>query len=172
MGIRNPKGGDEAQARNFLRQLYNNVPELGTGARDSATTFAEEKEGDVHLTWENEALRETAESNGEVQIVYPPVSIRAEPSVAWVDKIVAQRRTLEYAKAYLEYLFSNRAQETIAKYGYRPIDAEVLKKHADRLPNIELFPITLIAQDWEQAQTKFFAENGIFDLIYTPKTRR
>jgi sulfate/thiosulfate-binding protein len=166
------RGGDEDQARNFLRQLYNNVPELGTGARDSATTFAEEKEGDVHLTWENEALRETAESKGELQIVYPPVSIRAEPSVAWVDKIVAQRRTLEYAKAYLEYLFSNGAQETIAKYGYRPINAEVLKKHADRLPNIELFPITLIAQDWEQAQTKFFAENGIFDLIYTPKTKR
>jgi len=39
----------------------------------------------VHLTWENEALREVADSKGELEIVYPPVSIKAEPAVASVD---------------------------------------------------------------------------------------
>ncbi len=39
----------------------------------------------MHLTWENEALREVADSKGELEIVYPPVSIKAEPAVAWVD---------------------------------------------------------------------------------------
>jgi sulfate/thiosulfate-binding protein len=166
------RGGSEDQAREFLRRLYLNVPVLGTGARDSTTTFAEEKEGDVHLTWENEALRETKESNGDLQIIYPPVSLRAEPAVAWVDRIVFRRRTLDYARAYLEFLFTDAAQEIFAKHGYRPINSAVLKKNADQLPDIELFPITLIARNWEDADAKYFGENGIFDLIYTPKTNQ
>jgi sulfate transport system substrate-binding protein len=48
----------------------------------------------------------------------------------------------------------------------------VLKKNANRLPDIELFPITLIARNWEDADEKYFGENGIFDLIYTPKANQ
>jgi sulfate transport system substrate-binding protein len=144
------------------------VPVLGTGARDSTITFTQEKIGDVHLTWENEARFETQDSQGEFEIVYPPVTIRAEPSVAWVDKNVERRKTERYAKAYLEFLFSRTAQETMARYGYRPIDPDVLREYAGRLPFVQLFSVTLIAKDWEDAQQKFFADNGVFDLIYSP----
>jgi len=165
------RGGNEQQARDYLTRLFEHVPILGTGARDSSTTFTEDKEGDVHLTWENEALRETEDSKGELEIVYPPVSIRAEPSVAWIDANVVRRKTEAYAKAYLEYLYTDQAQETMAKYGYRPINPEILKRHADRLPQIDLFPITAIAKDWDEAQAKFFDENGIFDTIYKQKAK-
>ncbi|HXM40264.1 MAG TPA: sulfate ABC transporter substrate-binding protein [Bryobacteraceae bacterium] len=163
------RGGSEPQARDYLRRLYANVPVLDTGARGAATTFADEKVGDVHLTWENEALREVEDSKGELEIVYPPVSILAEPSVAWVDGNVSRRKTAASAQAYLQFLYTAPAQETMAGYGYRPIDPEILKKHADRLPKIDLFPVTILAKDWDDAQQKFFAENGIFDAIYKPK---
>jgi sulfate transport system substrate-binding protein len=152
-------------------QLYQHVPVLGQGARNSSTTFALEGTGDVHLTWENEALREVEESKGDLEIVYPPVSIRAEPSVTWVDANMAKHKTESLAKTYLSYLFTDPAQEIFAKHGYRPMNESILKKHRDRLPDISLFPVTLIAKDWDDAQVKFFGENGIFSLIHPAKSR-
>jgi sulfate transport system substrate-binding protein len=163
------RGGSETQARDYVRELYQHVAILGASATDSSTTFAYDKQGDVHLTWENEALQEVAETKGELELVYPPVSIRAEPSVAWVDANVTRHGTEAYAKAYLQYLFTDAAQETLAEQGYRPFNPAILNRHADRLPPLELFPITLLARDWDDAQTKFFADNAIFDLIYKPK---
>lgn len=157
------RGGTEAQAAEYLKELYQHVPVLDTGARDATNRFTQEKLGDVHLTWENEAILEAAEYKGELEIVYPPVSIRAEPSVAWVDSNVAKRKTETFAKAYLEFLYTDQGQEAIARHGYRPINAEILKKHASDLPPLDLFPVTILAKDWEDAQQKFFGDNGIFD---------
>ena len=125
----------------------------------------------MHIAWENEALREVAESKGELQIVYPPVSILAEPSVAWVDANVARHRTAELAKRYLDFLFSDEAQETIARDGYRPFDRAVLARHADTLPALKLFEVTAVARDWDEAQSRFFADNGVIDTVYRPKPR-
>jgi ABC-type sulfate transport system substrate-binding protein len=160
------RGGSEREARDYLKRLYEHVQILGAGARDSTTTFTQEKEGDVHLTWENEALREIEEFKGELQIVYPPLSVRAEPSVAWVDKNVSRRKTQAYAIAYLNFLYTDQAQETLARFGYRPINDTILRRHRDRFPDIDLFPVTAIVRDWDETQVKFFAENGIFDAIY------
>ena len=166
------RGESEDQARAYLKEFYLHVPVFDSGARGAATTFAVEKIGDVHLTWENEALREVAESKGELTLVYPPVSILAEPFVAWVDANVVPHHTEEAAKAYLAYLFGDEAQETMAKLGYRPTNPNILKKYADRLPPLDLFPITFIARDWEDAQQKFFADNGVLDSIYHPAPQR
>lgn len=164
------RGGSEADALAYLKALYGHVAIFDVGARGSATSFAVNKVGDVHLTWENEALREVAADPDELEIVYPPVSIRAEPAVAWVDANIKDEGTAAAAKAYLEYLFTDAAQETIAKFGYRPFKSEILAKHADRLPNIQLFPITAIARDWDDAREKFFADNGVVDRIAPAKT--
>ncbi|MGB9195914.1 MAG: sulfate ABC transporter substrate-binding protein, partial [Terriglobales bacterium] len=166
------RGGSEAQAQQYLKELYQHVPVLNTGARDATNTFTQEKVGDVQLTWENEALLEAEEYRGELEIIYPLVSIRAEPSVAWVDANVTRHKTEAYAKAYLQFLYSGPGQETIAQHGYRPIDPEVLKKYPDRLPQIELFPVTVVAKDWDDAQQKFFADNGIFDVIHPVKANQ
>jgi sulfate/thiosulfate transport system substrate-binding protein len=159
------RGGSDAQAADFVRALLGRVVAADAGARGGAISFAVEKIGDVHLTWENEALREVAENKDGLQIVYPPVSILAEPSVAWVDANLGDKRIASYAKAYLEYLYTDSAQETVAQFGYRPLKPEILAKHADRLPAITLFPITAIAKDWYDAQEKFFGTNGIYDVV-------
>lgn len=163
------RGGTEEQAREYLKRLYAHVAVLDPGARTATATFADEKLGDVHLTWENEALLETEASGGDLQIAYPPVSIRAEPAVAWVDANVADTRREELAKAYLHFLLTNEAQETVARHGYRPVNTEILRRHADRLPPIDLFPATLLGKNWDEIYRKSFDENAIFDQIYRPK---
>ncbi len=118
----------------YVRALLSHVMVADTGARGAAISYSVEKIGDVHLTWENEALREVAENKDEFEIVYPPVSILAEPAVAWVDANLKDKKIASYAKSYLEYLYTDAAQETVAQYGYRPLKPEILAKHADRLP--------------------------------------
>jgi sulfate/thiosulfate transport system substrate-binding protein len=165
------RGGSEEDAKAYLKEFYQHAPFLENGARATATAFAIEKLGDVHLAWENEALRETAEANGELEIVYPPLSILAEPAVAWVDSNIAKHNTQSAAHAYLEFLFSDPAQEIIAESGYRPFNPRILAKHGTRFRTVNLFPITHVAKDWEDAQQKFFAENGIIEAVYRPKPR-
>jgi sulfate/thiosulfate-binding protein len=159
------RGGSEAQAVAYLRALYRQVPTFDEGARGAAVRFAVQESGDVHLSWENEALREVEQSNGKLEIVYPPVSILAEPCVAWVDSAVLKNGNLSGAKAYLSFLFGDEAQKTIARLGYRPYKAGIADQVGVKFPQIALVPITTIAHDWDDANTKFFAENGIIDAV-------
>ncbi len=165
------RGASESEAREFLHAFYAHAPFLLPAARAAADAFSLEKQGDVHVAWENEALREVDASRGALEIVYPPVSILAEPSVAWVDANVDKHHSERLARAYLEFLFSEEAQEVMARNGYRPVDEAVARRHAKRLPPIELFSIERIAQDWPDAQRKFFGESGIIDAVYTLKPR-
>ncbi|MDR3516676.1 MAG: sulfate ABC transporter substrate-binding protein [Azospirillaceae bacterium] len=159
------RGGTEDDARAYLRSLYHHVPVLDEGARGSAITFAIQEVGDVHLTWENEALREAAEAKGRLQIVYPPVSILAEPYVAWVDSAVANDGKLAEARAYLTFLFGDAAQEIIARLGYRPWKAAIAAAAGVTFPDLQLVPVTAIAKDWDDANEKFFGENGVINTI-------
>jgi sulfate/thiosulfate transport system substrate-binding protein len=88
--------------------------------------------------------------------------------VAWVDANVTDAKTATFAKAYLNYLFTDAAQELEAQYGYRPFKAEILAKYADRLPPLALFPVSAIAKDWAAAREEFFGTNGILDAISVP----
>jgi sulfate transport system substrate-binding protein len=166
------RGGSEGRAREFVAALYRHVPVLDSGARGSTTTFAQKQIGDVHLTWENEALLEVREAGGALEVVYPPVSIRAEPYVAVVDANVDRKGTRAAAEAYIKFLYTDEAQEIIARHYYRPINPRVLKKHADTFPRLALFPVTLVAPGWGEAQEKFFAEGGEFDSLYSANAKR
>jgi len=165
------RGGSESDAKAYLQSFYEHAPFLETAARGAGTAFAIEKLGDVHIAWENEALRETAEQKGKLEIVYPPLSILAEPTVAWVDTNVIKHHTQAAARVYLEFLFSDAAQEIIAESGYRPFDASVLARHGGRFPRMTLFSIKNIAKDWQDAQQRFFAQDGIIDTVSKPKPR-
>ena len=159
-------GGTEDDARAFVTKLYKQVPVLDTGARGATTTFAQKGIGDVHLTWENEARLEIAEAEGELELVYPSMSILAEPHVALVDQNVDRRGTRSVAQKYLEFLYTPEGQAIIAKHFYRPSDASVLEQHRAAFPDLRLFRITEISKGWEDAQTRFFADGGEFDRIY------
>ncbi|HEY2775220.1 MAG TPA: sulfate ABC transporter substrate-binding protein [Candidatus Binatia bacterium] len=163
------RGGTRQDAIDYVTSLYSRVPVLDSGARGASTTFAQKGIGDVHLTWENEAHLEADEAGGDLEIVYPPISIRAEPHVAVVDINVARKGTRDAAQAYLEYTYSDEAQEIIARHYYRPTNPAVLKAHASSFPDIRLFDITEIAKDFPDAHRQLIAEGGVFDSIYKPK---
>jgi len=162
------RGGSEAAALDYVTKLYKQVPVLDSGARGSTTTFAQKKIGDVHLTWENEAYLEVEEAAGELEIVYPPISILAEPPVAVVSANAKRHGTEAAAQAYLGYLWTEAGQETIAKHHYRPVDAKVLARHASDLHELRLFPVTALAKSWDDAFDRFFGEGKVFDAIYRP----
>ena len=168
-GAVHKRGGSDEEAEAYLRKLYQNVLVLDTGARGATVTFAQRALGDVHLTWENEAHLEVLESNGTLEVVYPPASIKAEPHVACVDANIDRKGTREAAEAYLRFLYTEPAQAIIAKHYYRPINADVLKQHRGQFPEIELFPVTSFVRDWDEAQQRFFADKGVFDRIYTQR---
>jgi sulfate/thiosulfate-binding protein len=163
------RGGSRDDAIKFVTQLYKQVPVLDSGARAATTTFVQKKIGDVHLAWENEAHLEVQEAKGELDLVYPPISIRAEPHVAIVDGNVDRKHTREVAEAYLNYVYTDAGQEIAAKHFYRPSNEAILKKHAESFPEIKLFPVTDIAKDFPDAHKQYIAEGGVFDTIYKPK---
>ena len=163
-------GGNDAKARDFVTRLFANVPVLDSGARGSTVTFAERGIGDVLLAWENEAHLSIKEfGEGKFDIVYPPSSILAEPPVALVDKVVDKRGTRAVAQAFLEHLYSVEGQEIAARHFYRPIDATVAARHQKQFPKIELFTIDELFGGWAKAQKTHFADDGVFDQIYTRK---
>ncbi|MBI2827029.1 MAG: sulfate ABC transporter substrate-binding protein [Planctomycetia bacterium] len=165
------RGGSTEDAEKFVKELYRRVPVLDSGARGATTTFAQKGIGDVHLTWENEAQLEVRESKGELELVYPPISIRAEPKVAVVNANLKRRGTQDVAKAYLSFVYTAEIQEIVARHFYRPIDAEVLARHADTFPAIELFGIERVAASWDDANRRFFSSDGVFDRIYEPSDK-
>jgi sulfate/thiosulfate-binding protein len=163
-GYAKQKLGDDAQAQEFVRQLYKNVPVLDTGARGSTTTFVERGIGDVLLSWENEAYLAIEQAGKDkLEIVVPPRSILAEPPVAVVDKVCAKHDTTKVAQAYLEFLSTDEAQTIIAKHHYRPRSAKAAS--AAPLPKLELFTIEDLG-GWSAAQATHFADGGTFDTIY------
>jgi len=157
------RGMSETETDAYLKELFRRVPVLDTSARNATATFASKKRGDVHLTWENEAILEVAEAVGELEIVYPSCSIRAEPHIAVVDRIVERRGTQEIVASYVKFLYTDEAQHLIAKHHHRPSNPAILARYADRFPNIALFPATDVAPTWDAILAKFFAENAAFD---------
>ena len=159
----------EQTAEAYLAKLYANVPVLDTGARGSTTTFVQRGIGDVFLSWENEAHLAINELGaGKFEIVFPSLSILAEPPVAVVDRVTLRKKTTDVARAYLEYLYSPEAQEIIAKHYYRPRNEAVLKKHAANFPDVKMLTIADFG-GWPAAQKKHFDDGGVFDQIYLKK---
>ena len=163
-------GGTEAKAQEFVTRLFKNVPVLDSGARGSTVTFAERGIGDVLLAWENEAHLALKEFGAnKFDIVYPPLSILAEPPVSVVDKVVDKKGTRDVAQAYLEYLYSPQGQEIAARNYYRPIDPAIVAKYEKNFPKINLFTIDAVFGGWTKAQKTHFADGGVFDKIYLVK---
>ncbi len=163
------KLGSDAKAKDFVQALYKNVPVLDSGARGSSITFAQRNQGDVFISWENEAHLLEKEFGGKVDIVYPSLSILAEPPVTVVDKNVDKKGTRAVATAYLEYLYSEEGQDIAGKNFYRPISEKFQTKYVKQLPKITLFTIDEAFGGWTKAAKEHFVDGGYFDQIYTNK---
>ncbi len=163
-------GGTPDTAKAYVAALYKNVPILDSGARGSTVTFTQRHVGDVLLAWENEAyLIADQLGKGQYDVVYPSVSVQAEPPVAVVDKNADAHGTRAVAEAYLNYLYSPEGQEIAAQHFYRPHDPAILAKHAGQFPAIKTLTAQEILGGVAAAQKSQFADGGVFDQIYVKK---
>ncbi|MGN0692590.1 MAG: sulfate ABC transporter substrate-binding protein, partial [Oscillospiraceae bacterium] len=126
----NAYNGDEAQVKDFIKKLYQNVLVLDSGARGATTTFVENGQGDVLIAWENEAFLSIQDYPDDYEIITPSISILAQPSVAVVDEVVDKRGTREAATEYLSYLYSDEAQRIAGDNYYRPSNPDILQEYA------------------------------------------
>jgi sulfate transport system substrate-binding protein len=163
------KYGGEAKAKEFVKKLYENVPVLDTGARGSSVTFAQRNQGDVFISWENEAHLLEKEFGNKVDIVYPSISILAEPPVTVVDKNVERKGTRKVAEAYLNYLYTDEGQDIAGKNFYRPISAKAQAKYVKQLPKLNLFTLESAFGSWDKVAKEHFADGAQFDQIYLKK---
>jgi sulfate/thiosulfate transport system substrate-binding protein len=162
------KYGDD-KAKEFVTKLYKNVPVLDSGARGATTTFVQRGLGDVLIAWENDALLSLKEFGADkFEIIYPSLSIQAEPPVSIVDKVVDRKGTRAEATAYLEYLYSADGQEIAARNFYRPQSPEIAEKYRKQFPQIEQFTVGDLFGGWTKAQKTYFDDDGVFDQIYQP----
>ncbi len=161
------KNANEASATEFVKKLFKNVPVLDSGARGATVTFAERGIGDVLLTWENEAHLALKEfGSDKFEIITPSISVLAEPPVAVVDSVVDKRGTRKVAEAYLQFLYTDEAQDVIGKNFYRPSSEKFALKYAKQFPKLKLVTVDESFGGWAKAQKTHFADGGVFDQIY------
>jgi len=164
------KGGSEADAAAFVAKLYKNVPVLAKGGRDATTIFLQRNIGDVLVTFESEVISVDNEFGaGKVDAVHPSISIVAENPVAVVERTVAKKGTGDVAKAYLNYLYSDEAQEIAAKHALRPTNPVILKKYSKTFKPLQLFTVNEVFGSFAEAQKVHFNDGGNFDKLYTVK---
>ena len=164
------KGGTEADAAAFVAKLYKNVPVLAKGGRDATTIFLQRNIGDVLVTFESEVISVDNEFGaGKVDAVHPSISIVAENPVAVVERTVNKKGTGDLAKAYLNYLYSDEAQEIAAKHALRPSNPAILKKYSKTFKPLKLFTVNEVFGSFAEAQKVHFNDGGNFDKLYTVK---
>jgi sulfate/thiosulfate transport system substrate-binding protein len=166
-GYAQKASGSVQGARDYMTKLFRNVPVLDSGARGATTTFVQRGQGDVLLAWENEAYLATNQlGKGKFEIVYPSVSILAEPPVALVDKVVDRKGTRAVAEAYLRFLYTPEAQKIIGKNYYRPRNPAVAAQFKNQFPSLPLFNIDKNFGGWKRVQAAHFNDGGVFDQVF------
>ena len=165
-GYAKKKGMSDADAGAFVGRVLANVPTLATGGRGATTTFLQRGVGDVLVTFESEVVQIDREFGaGKVDPVYPSISVLAENPVAVIDRVVDKKGTRALAAAYLEYLYSDDAQEIAANHYLRPRSQKVAAKHAAVFKPIQLFTVDEMFGSWKEAQQKHFNDGGEFDRM-------
>ena len=163
------KGGSDAQAAEFVGKLFKNAPVLARGGRDATTAFLQRNIGDALITFESEVVAIDREFGaGKVDAVHPSISIVAENPVAVVERTTAKKGTGDVAKAYLDYLYSDEAQDIAARHALRPRSSAVLKKYASTFKPLQLFTVQELFGSLGEAQKLHFNDGGQFDKLYTP----
>jgi sulfate/thiosulfate-binding protein len=158
-GAQLEQGKSPEQAREYLARLFEHVPVLDKSARESLQTFSSGK-GDVLLGYENEAI--LAQQQGEeLDYVVPDETILIENPIA----VVNESEYPDLAKSFIDFLYTDEAQEIFAEKGYRPVVEGVAA--ADDFPTPpKLFDIDKLG-GWDPVNDEFFdPESGTIAEIF------
>ncbi|MFN6561100.1 MAG: sulfate ABC transporter substrate-binding protein [Nostoc sp. ChiSLP01] len=159
-------GKNEAQALNFISNVYQHVPVLPKTARNATELFFKKGEGDALLNYENEMIL-SAQNGEKFSYVVPDVNISIDNPVAVVDTNVDKHGTRLVAEAFVKFLYTPDAQREFVKLGFRPVDSTVAKEVESKYPNIKTIFKAEDLGGWDKIQKQFFNEGAIFDKIKT-----
>jgi sulfate/thiosulfate transport system substrate-binding protein len=151
---------DPAAAQEFLLSMLRNVSVMDQSARESITNY-EKGIGDVAITYENEVLVGLL-TGDYYELVIPRSTILIENPASVVDVYVDKHNNRQAAEAFLDFLFTQEAQEIFARYGLRSPDPVVAQATADQYPPVEdLFTIEFFG-GWGEAIPTIFGDDGVF----------
>jgi sulfate transport system substrate-binding protein len=160
-------GGNEASAKDFVTQVFRNVPVLGKDARDATDIFFKKQQGDVLLNYENEAILSSLKGERGFFTVVPPTNISIDNPVSVVDQYADKHGTREIADAFVKYLYTPESQREFAKLGFRPVDSGIAAEFQRKFPRVSKLYTAKDLGGWDAIQAKFFADGAIFDQIYS-----
>ncbi|CAN5698849.1 sulfate ABC transporter substrate-binding protein [soil metagenome] len=160
-------GGTDAQAEEYVTDLYSHVVSLPSSGRDATTAFTSGT-GNVFLTYENEAI--LARQNGEdFEYIIPPTTLLIENPGAVLEDANPK------ATDWLDFVLSKDGQTQFALKGFRPLESagvevdevEGATDPSDPYPAPEkLLTIQDDFVSWSDLSTKYFDEdNGIITKI-------
>lgn len=147
-------GKNSEGAKDYMKRWLSRVPVFDTGARAATTNFVRRNQGDVLITWENEAyLAQSYFGADRFEIIMPSVTIKAEP-------VMATLTDTPLAEKYVKGMFAPEAQALAAEHFFR-------SAAASSLPSLATTRVFTIAHfgGWANAQAVHFAKGGIFDQI-------
>ncbi len=151
---------DKAAAQEFLTNIFRNVSIMDKGARESITNY-EKGVGDVAITYENEVI--VGRLAGQTyEYVLPRSTILIENPVALIDKYVDKHGVREVAQAFLDFLWSQEAQRSFAKYGLRPVDPTVSQEVKEVYKLVEdLWKIDFLG-GWKKVTEEIYGAQGVY----------
>jgi sulfate/thiosulfate transport system substrate-binding protein len=155
-GAQIQEGKSPAQAEAFLKELLSHAQVQPASGRDATTAFTS-GQGDVLLSYENEAIA-TQNAGESVDYVIPDDTILIQTPIA------VTKDAPPAAQDFVDYLYTDEAQQAWADAGYRPVVRSVFDKNKDKFPIPSgLFTINDIdPKGWDTVNTKFFdPEAGI-----------
>ena len=155
-GAQRRLGKTDKQATAYVQQLFRHVISQDTSGRNATNTFLAGK-GDVLITYESEALN--ARLNGQdVQYVIPRQSMLIELPIA----VLKNSSTKDIANKFIRFVKAPAAQDLFAQYGFRPVNAKVAKRYADKFPSRPgIFKVDdRIIGGWRHADDVWFDPNN------------
>ncbi len=156
--------GQETQVFEQVQKIYQNAIVLAKDAREASDTFFKQGQGDVLITYENEAIL-IGQKGEKLDFVSPPVNISIDNPVAIVDQNVRKHQNQVVVAAFVKYLFTPAAQREFAKVGFRPILPAVYQEFKQQYQKVDKPFKAKEIGSWSDIQAKFFTEGGLFDRI-------
>jgi sulfate/thiosulfate-binding protein len=144
------EGANEAEALEAVKTVLEKTTAQPGSGRDAFSAFSQ-GEGNVLLTYENEAIK--AEKEGEeIEYVIPPYTLQIETPIA-----VTEEAPEPQAEDFLKFLWSDEGQKLWAENGYRPVNPKLVDPKQFPAPEKGLFKIAKFG-GWSKVKDEFFDE--------------
>lgn len=178
-------GVDDEAGLTYIADLVRDHIRVQPKSGREATTAFEQGQGDVLISYENEAImlarnNATAPANEQIDYVIPAQTFKIENPVA----VVNTSDDVAAAKAFVSFLFTDEAQRLWARQGFRPVSPAIVAETAGLFPgDIEkLWTIKELGKvlgqgttadndgkdltGWKAVDQKLFGQKGAITKIY------